>query len=348
MKKLSFISAASLGLCTVFFAFAFASCSKDSQEPEQTENEETPEVKMVTVSFVANAPASSDAATTSTKSAVADDGTFAWESGDSVSVYVSGCSDSSNDKFYKFTTTDSGSSAKFTGSIPEDGTISGYAVYPYDASHSYDGSNLIVNIPSAVSSTKWGPLMFADLSASTVTFQHLASLVKVSYSNIPVGTDGFVLTSEDNNVSGLFSVDVTNNALTASSGNGTSVTYNFDATTETTSKDFYVAVPAGSHAIGVSLTASGSTVTNSAKTASSSSTYTVGKIKLLPNIVVPAFTELHVIGEAPEWTWTIDNTNGPMTNTTQVFTWPGALRGHKTFRFATEGGYEYSVCRTRL
>jgi len=331
MKKMTFISMAAQVICASMFALGLASCAKETQDEAELQ-----ETKMVTVSLVVNAPESQDPSESGTKSSVGDAGAFSWESGDAISVYVSGCATESDNKFYKFTTTDSGTSASFTGTIPEDGTISGYAVYPYDESHSYDGTDLKVNIPSAVSSSKWGPVMFADLSGSTVTFQHLAALVEVSYSNIPTSTSGSFTISSSSNLSGVFSVNTSEASLTADSGNGTSVV--FTPSDISGDQDFYVTVPAGTHDLSIELDYDGTTLSKS----SSSRTYTKGYFTKLPVIKVAAPDNLYIVGGAcvTDNDWSTDMASwATFTNEgSGVFTWTGPLKASEQLKFYDEGG----------
>ena len=123
MKKIKFMLFA-------VAAMAAASCAKEIV-PENNENGNAPELSLIPMTFTAGAD---DAGT---KVVLQEDGkTIHWESTDRIKVF-----DGVSDELPAFTTTGSGASVDFTGSVSsETGTY--YALYPYQEGATFGASTI--------------------------------------------------------------------------------------------------------------------------------------------------------------------------------------------------------------
>lgn len=113
MKKINFMLFA-------VAAIAAASCAKEIT-PENPQNGNNPEVKLVPMTFSAGGEK------VDAKVALQSDGkTLHWESSDQIKVF-----DGISNELPAFTTTGSGASVDFTGKVSENAAGPFYAVYPY-------------------------------------------------------------------------------------------------------------------------------------------------------------------------------------------------------------------------
>ena len=282
------------------------------------------------------------------KSIVDDEGGFAWTLDDAIAVNVRYVDKDENpvNAFFKLAvkeiSSDNDNLATFEGKIPENGEIAGVAVYPYDKDHVYSDGNLSVNFPSQVSESNHLPAMYAKVEGETLQFQHLSSMLKLTYRYVPKGTDGMILTSAA--VSGLYDVDLETGALTATENVADQVKVTFDAlTTMQAEKAVYVPVPAGERSIAAKLTKGEEMVKWSDISSKSARNFEVGKINLLPAVNVH-FSELYILGGSKDaYDWETGEMK-PMEETEDhVFTWNGRLlKGNDRngrFRFPVETGY---------
>lgn len=282
------------------------------------------------------------------KSIVDDEGGFAWTLDDAIAVNVRYVDKDENpvNAFFKLAvkeiSSDNDNLATFEGKIPENGEIAGVAVYPYDKGHVYSDGNLSVNFPSQVSESNHLPAMYAKVEGETLQFQHLSSMLKLTYRYVPKGTDGLILTSTA--VSGLYDVNLETGALTAKENVADQVKVTFDAlTTMQAEKAVYVPVPAGERSIAAKLTKGEDMVKWSDISSKSARNFEVGKINLLPAVNVH-FSELYILGGSKDaYDWETGEMK-PMEETEDhVFTWTGRLlKGNDRngrFRFPVETGY---------
>lgn len=282
------------------------------------------------------------------KSIVDDEGGFAWTLDDAIAVNVRYVDKDENpvNAFFKLAvkeiSSDNDNLATFEGKIPENGEIAGVAVYPYDKGHVYSDGNLSVNFPSQVSESNHLPAMYAKVEGETLQFQHLSSMLKLTYRYVPKGTDGMILTSAA--VSGLYDVNLETGALTATENVADQVKVTFDAlTTMQAEKAVYVPVPAGERSIAAKLTKGEEMVKWSDISSKSARNFEVGKINLLPAVNVH-FSELYILGGSKDaYDWETGEMK-PMEETEDhVFTWTGRLlKGNDRngrFRFPVETGY---------
>ena len=234
------------------------------------------------------------------KAIVDESGDFAWTSDDAIAVNVQyqNNDDETVNAFFKFNvqkiSSENDNSATFEGMIPETGTVTGVAVYPYDRGHVYADGKLSVNFPAEVSESNHLPAMYAKVEGETLQFQHLSSMLKLTYRYVPKGTDGLILTSTA--VSGLYDVNLETGALTATENVADQVKVTFDAlTTMQAEKAVYVPVPAGERSIAAKLTKGEDMVKWSDISSKSARNFEVGKINLLPAVNVH-FSELYILG----------------------------------------------------
>lgn len=310
--------------------------NESSKDPVGTPDKEPVEITMKTVVIdAAMAKNSGDP-----KAVVDSEGAFRWTEDDAIAVNVV-YDDVNGDKvnrFYEFTmkeiASDNDNVAKFEGEIPETGVISGVAVYPYDAKHVFaGGGSLKVNFPEEVSEVNHLPMMYAKINeGEDIQFEHLSSMVKVTYHCVPTGTDGFKLTSDA--VAGLYELDLETGALTATAEVTDQVSVKFNAlSTFYAEKSVFVPVPAGEREIAVGLYKGEELVKWSDFSSKNVREYAAGHVALLPAIDVH-FSELYVIGDAADMAgWNTSKTVLMNEPEDHVFTWTGEIAAGNKFRF---------------
>ena len=181
---------------------ALASCEKQNTitEPEAekatytyTLSATAPQMEDVTTTGAAQAPVS--------KTDYDASGNFSWSAGDAISVLFN---NGATNKFFTFTTTGSGNSADFTGTI-DDGYVMGgtdgnkWALYPA-GNHSVrfseaDGAKypLSFNISAVTDYTQSGfsaniPMYAISEDGTSLPFQHLGAAYKFTFSGIKGAT----------------------------------------------------------------------------------------------------------------------------------------------------------------
>ena len=174
-----------------------------------------------------------------TKATVSDAGAFAWVSNDVIGVY-------NGTGFSELTTTGSGASATFTGTVV--GTPQTCAIFP----SSVVKSTTSVTLPA---SYEWkngdAPTpMYAEYNASGLSFKHLGGLIKVTVAGVPATATKFVFEA-DKDITGDF--DISSNEISSSTlTDKGKVEFTFTAGIATT-MSFYVPVPVGTYIPKVSL-----------------------------------------------------------------------------------------------
>lgn len=174
-----------------------------------------------------------------TKATVSDAGAFAWVPNDAIGVY-------NGTKFNKLTTTGSGASATFTGTVV--GTPQTCAIFPSSVAK----STTSVTLPdSYVWKNGDAPTpMYAEYNASGLSFKHLGGLIKVTVAGVPATATKFVFEA-DKDITGDF--DITAGAISSSAlTNKGKVEFTFAEGTAST-MSFYVPVPVGTYTPKVSL-----------------------------------------------------------------------------------------------
>ena len=270
-----------------------------------------------------------------TRAAVSDAGAFTWTTGDQIAVSAYNVS-TGEYTMLPFTCQEGGSKeGTFEAEVPDGYLTYGWAVFPYDEGHSYDGTDLTVHFPSTISYTTATPMMLAKVNAhGTEAFQHLGSLLKITYNYVPRGTNQLVVTAAD--IAGTYQVNLSTLALTAVSTDDTA-TYSFSALSGIESKTLYVMMPPGTRTIGVSLKRDDETWEESVKSGASHA-YKRGYLTPLPAISLPRFSEVYLLGPAFACNWSRDNADYQMTKDGSTYTWTGLMQKGQNFRFTVNNG----------
>ena len=193
-----------------------------------------------------------------TRSAVADNGTFSWVAGDQISVYTS------KGTFKTFETAGEGSgNVTFTGNLESGETLAetGYAVYPA-GSHTYNSSTLTVNLPTTYDYTNaytpnTNAVMVAAMNSDNLEFKHVGGVLRFTISNLPKEAAQFVFTA-NTPITGNFTVTtdetdayIATPATDDAGSYGKTVTIKFPTVTADPSSEesmtFYVPLPTGTY-----------------------------------------------------------------------------------------------------
>lgn len=325
MKKI-FIAIVGISLVAI-------SCKKESNIEVVTE----PSVHSISATFE------------ETKATYSDAGIFSWESGDQISYVVrstTGSSPTNKFNFYPYTTSNSGSSASFSGSAPSgEWTAYDYAFYPYV----YDGSKYYnrLFIPAA---TTLQAMLAGTIEAATDRFSGIIPMIgkktgtdasgkvenyhfypvtgvlKVSFTGLPSNATQIRLDMPDNAtypLNGTFNVDTSREIpeIKASDCDGTKWGQKYINFTYASSTDaFYFPIPTGTIPAGklkVSV-ADGTNVLYSV-TCTTDLVLTRGEITEVPNISIPSvsikFTGTHSAyvyfsGDVKKVSWTTAQNSG--------------------------------------
>ena len=273
------------------------------------------------------------------KSLVNDEGEFCWTSDDAIAVnvsYVDGNGQLASAFFrldVKEISAENNNVATFEGKIPENGTFEGVAVYPYNEGHVYSDGKLTVNFPNQISETNHLPVMYAKIQAGeALQFQHLSSVLKLTYRYVPKGTDGLTLTSEA--VAGLYDVNLETGALTATENVTNQVKATFAALEQISAeKSVYIPVPAGKRSIAANLNKGEELVKWSSFSSKSAHDFKAGRITLLPSVNVH-FSELYIVGASEDlYSWSSTKMRPMEEVSDHVFTWTGDIFKGNRFRF---------------
>ena len=165
------------------------------------------------------------------------------------------------------------------------------AIYPYTKGSSFDGTNLVFDLPEL-----WTDLdnldqvrmpMAANLDSheSPVMFKHVGGAVKVTLLNVPAGARYFKLTA-DKNISGPFVIKQSEIGTGVLRGDGTSTRVELQlkegAGKDMESLDVYFPVPAGTYTFGLGIYGDG--VTYYEKQGTKSNTVARGNILRMPAV----------------------------------------------------------------
>ena len=214
-----------------------------------------------------------------TRSSVTDGGVFSWNENDAIAV------GNQNGGFTKFVCGTEGSFSAETSIVP-----TSYAIYPYNEAY----TSLPEGLPTITlaSNYEYGSTnapMLATITegATSLTFNHLAGLMRFKVKNVPTGATTFTLTA-DKGITGEFTPTTTNgetsiSALTAGNDNQ-SVSITFNEAEEV--MDFYIPMPVGEYeSLTVSITGSNLSGYTLTSTQGVTNTITRGKLLLMPTLV---------------------------------------------------------------
>ena len=186
-----------------------------------------------------------------TRTAVTDEGTFTWSSGDQVWLEITA------NPGYVTGTLSSGAgtgSANFSYGTYF-GDMTGKAVYPFNSGHDVNGDELSVVLPASydlgTNLSNTNAAMYGVETGGNIKFNHLAGVMRFKFRNAPAGTDRFILTL-DKKINGTFTADLTEDhpvlrTESASSASEKSITLNFDPLTSAQDIMLYVPLPLGTY-----------------------------------------------------------------------------------------------------
>lgn len=169
-------------------AVAFAACDKENETPGQIID--PAELVEVTFDVSAKTNQSAEVQNVSTKTEIKDDGTVLWSVGDKVSVFyeVNGEIGSSESEALVAENIKADGSASITVKVPAaftleqfEGTRSLSAVYPYDATATFEGGKINVSAPKIQDGTfAHASLSVAEWTGSnSLTFENQCGLLRI-------------------------------------------------------------------------------------------------------------------------------------------------------------------------
>ena len=169
-------------------ATVFVACDKENETPGQ----KIDPAELVEVTFDVSAKKStiSDVEKASTKTEIKEDGTVLWSVGDKVSVFyeVNGATGSSESEALTAENIKADGSASITVKVPAaftleqfEGTRSLSAVYPYDATATFEGGKINVSAPKVQDGTfAHASLSVAEWTGSnSLTFENQCGLLRI-------------------------------------------------------------------------------------------------------------------------------------------------------------------------
>ena len=182
-----------------------------------------------------------------------------WTTGDAFVMYVG---DNNTPAVYTLSESSSGSSnGIFTTTSTAEGQLKG-AAYPYvENGVSYDGSYLEITLPSEITydpniPTKCNAPMWGTIANNeeSISFKHLASLLRIDCSNLPSGYNKLTVTASSP-ISGKFKVRPNNSepilaqGENDADGNNKSISVKFDPITDASQSEnaFYIPIPSGTY-----------------------------------------------------------------------------------------------------
>lgn len=195
------------------------------------------------------------AKTVETKASIDNDGTFAWQAGDQISVLAT------DNKFYVLTLKGE-NGVVFEGLIPETAEITSVATYPAifengSANTAFDKATGILNfnMPETyehqISCTNVPMVATFAEGAAMASFKQVGALVKYTFQNVPAKVK-FVAEFDGKNVTGSFPFDTAKLGeegivATDLEGSSSKVTVNYEVEEATPSMTLYVPVPTGTY-----------------------------------------------------------------------------------------------------
>lgn len=169
-------------------AVTLAACNKENEEPGQ--KIDPAELVEVTFDVSAKTGPASEVQNVSTKTEIKEDGTVLWSVGDKVSVFyeVNGATGSSESEAITAENIKADGSASITVKVPAaftleqfEGTRSLSAVYPFDATATFEGGKINVSAPEVQDGTfAHASLSVAEWTGSnSLTFENQCGLLRI-------------------------------------------------------------------------------------------------------------------------------------------------------------------------
>ena len=191
MKKVFYIFLSALTL-------VFAACNKQELAPAEDSSQEG---QLTTVTIKAS---NGDA---DTKAAISNSLKFTWTAGDQIAIHT----DNGSGTYYTSSGLVSGGSSSADFTVDLAGNRNGFAVYPASVANTWDGTDLTLTLPNTYTlaqvSGDESPLpMIAEDGGSSLSFKHVAGLLRLTISNIPTGTNKIKLDFNGKKVSGDFTI----------------------------------------------------------------------------------------------------------------------------------------------
>ncbi|MBQ0087388.1 MAG: hypothetical protein KBS72_06880 [Bacteroidales bacterium] len=222
MKKIIFVAAVALALC---------SCAK-------TELTGVEAGEMII-------GASMEAYSPGTKAALADAGSFTWQTGDAIGVATS-------NGYADFILKTGAETNSATFSAIYSGTLGNYAVYPADIFVS--DSKITIPTSRDWSDGNTNCSMFGNLSSGNVAFKHLGGVVKVTLNGVPADAKKFVFSTPGKKITGEFvlntgtGTDTEKYIETADDNDNANSSYTLSFTLyQAQNMAFYIPVPCGTY-----------------------------------------------------------------------------------------------------
>ena len=184
-----------------------------------------------------------------TRTAVTDEGTFTWSTGDQVWLHTTSGS------VVGTLSSGAGTSSADLSFGSHFGEMTGKAVYPYNDGHSISDDVLTVVMPSTYdlgsSLNNTNAAMYGVNVGGTLRFNHLAGVMRFKFKNVPAGVNKFTITL-DKKISGTFSADLTADypvieASATSAESEKTITLNFNALTTQSDISLYIPLPLGTY-----------------------------------------------------------------------------------------------------
>ena len=234
-----------------------------------------------------------EGASPATRAGFDSEGAFYWTTGDQLGVTTT----SSSTGFSALTLTSEAGQASGTFDGRLSGDLGSYAVYPYSASHSLNGTTLTYNFPATYNYTKvdadffsatqgegnsFNPAMCGSISNGSTQLKHLGGVFCIKIEKMPLATGKLIVTATDKDITGDFTANLGDVApVLTSSGLTTSrneVTITFSNASTETSGVFYIPVPTGTYNVRIKMTDNSDTTP--AKIDAAAGTYTVNRCDL--------------------------------------------------------------------
>lgn len=201
----------------------------------------------------------------STRAGFTNGGTFFWSANDQIGVTTSKAPTS-----FSVLELDQNSIGKASGNFAGNviGTIEGYAVYPFNSAHSFDGTTLTYRFKSEYIYThvdadytttiqgegnSFNPPMWGKIEGEGVSLKHLGGVLCIKISELPQGEDLQIILTSDKKINGTYTVALNTQkpaieAVPVENSAEKTVTIKFSNSTNT-SGVFYFPVPAGDHTL---------------------------------------------------------------------------------------------------
>ncbi len=200
-----------------------------------------------------------------TKSQVGAEGNFTWAAGDRISVWTENGTSGSFSTFTLSEDSDGRKEGKFNGTLAEGAQVKGYAIYPASENHTCNADGtLTLHLPSEYGDfdTDYSPnthaLMIAKADEAgsetqSITFRHLAGVLRLTLKNVPAGAAQVVFTA-NTGITGDFKVDpkteapVVNTVEKTETNNTVTIKFKPLAYANISEMQFFFPLPVGEYA----------------------------------------------------------------------------------------------------